>query len=118
MIYSLENICSQKIIELNINNLGNKLNYSCYLKVIENIRKKYLEKWQNDILIVNLELLIEEIDIHYDMSLGDLIVVIEIKNKNSEEILNIYPYFDEPIYSYYYYIVKKRNIIENSLMDI
>jgi hypothetical protein len=117
MIPTLENMCCKKVIDLNIYNLSNKLNHTCYSKVMEKIRKKHLEKWKYDIEIVNLELPIEEIDTHYDMFMGDIVIVIEIKNKNSDEIEVYYPYFDDPEYSDYLYIAEQRNIIENGIME-
>jgi hypothetical protein len=112
MIQTLESICCKKIIDLNVDNLGKKLNNYCYLQVIEKIIEINLKKWKNQMKIVHFELLIEEIDIHYDMFMGDLITIIDIKNKNNNDIYCCYPYFDEPEYSNYLYILEQKGIID------
>lgn len=120
MVSSLEQLCCQGIIKLNIKDLKKKVNYNCYNKVVDEQIKEAYEFWKQDINMVNLELEIEDIEVSTDMYFDDPIVSLSVKKKNSiEGEYELYhPSYDPEEYEIYYQIALRKGYIDEIFGDV
>ena len=122
MVPTLQQLCSQKIVQSNIKGLDTTLNPLCYSKIIDEYIKRGYESWKKKINLVNLEVEIEDIDVSIDMMFSDPINIIEVQKKNSQhyepELYHPYNYnTNRDMYDAYYYIADKRGLIEYPFME-